>query len=207
MYDNLSKKIMKLLDLDREISNAEQKYVVDWKERLEMKDEIILEAVRRAKSFKGIKVNFPYINAILSNWYSKDVKNFSDIIALDEKYRSDKENKNESVSVSEPVTSEEVVNSVIREKVLKERYLRNKITIFVTASEYAAKLSDMGFVPGIDAEKFYSAGETALELLFKEDYDTDEPEEWERIIRDTALTTDQKVDKLVEIARVKFLND
>lgn len=200
MYDNLCKKIMRLLKQDRDISKVEQKYVVDWKEQLDMKDEIILEAVKRAVDYKGIKASFPYINAILNNWYSKEVKNFSDIIALDEKFRKKKDEKMDA-SADDSEKQEIEVTKEIRKKIISSKNLEDKIRTFVIASEYAAKLSEMGFAPGMKAERFYYAGEAALELIFREDYDSDTPEEWEDIVRDNTLTSDQKVNRLVSLLK------
>jgi DnaD and phage-associated domain len=96
MYDNLSKKIVKMMKLDRGLSKAEQRYIVEWKETYDMKDDIVLEAVKRAVAYKGERVSFAYINAIIESWSSKGVKNFSDIIAIDDVFRKKKENKKDN---------------------------------------------------------------------------------------------------------------
>lgn len=90
MYDNLCKRISKLMNLNRELSKAEQRFVVDWKEKLNMKDDIVLEAVKRTVSFKKERASFSYANAILENWHKKNVKTFTDISNLDEAYRKNK---------------------------------------------------------------------------------------------------------------------
>lgn len=97
MYDYLCKRIIKAMNINRELSKAEYQYIVDWKEKLCMKDEIVLEAVKRTVNLKKERANFSYVNAILENWYKNNVKTFTDILSLDEAYRKNKYSDNSAL--------------------------------------------------------------------------------------------------------------
>ena len=92
---------MKLMNLDRELSNSEQKYVVEWKDKFDMKDEIIIEAVKRSVAYKGERVSLAYTNAIIESWAEKGVKSFSDILALDDAFRKKKEKSDQKSDQSD----------------------------------------------------------------------------------------------------------
>lgn len=108
MYDYLCKRIVKTMNINRELSKTEQRYVVDWKEKLNMKDDIILEAVKRTVSFKKERSSFSYVNAILENWAKNNVRNFTDITNLDDAYRKNKSSAATSVKDVKTETSEDV---------------------------------------------------------------------------------------------------
>ena len=90
MYDNLKERIVKAMYLHRPLSIKEQQFVAKWKEELKLKDEIIIEAVKRGRKIKGESVSFYYINGILENWASKGVKSEGDILVLDKEFREGK---------------------------------------------------------------------------------------------------------------------
>ncbi len=90
MYEQLTKKIMKLMNIKRPVSHEEAKFIAKWKEEYKFKDEIILEAVRRGINFKGQEVSFYYINGILQTWKKRGVSSNLDILALDDEFRGKK---------------------------------------------------------------------------------------------------------------------
>lgn len=94
MYDNLTKKILKLMETGRtEAAKTETQYIVKWKEEYGLYDTVILEAVQRGVKAKGNKVGFAYINGILTKWYESGVKNMNDILELDEAFYKKKNKK------------------------------------------------------------------------------------------------------------------
>ncbi len=103
MYDTLTKRIIKEYKDDKktQLNHNEIQYVITWKEKYKMKDDIIIEAVRRA--VKRNKGSFSYINTILENWYKENVTSGSDIMELDKKYQ--KKYKNTDVK-------EKVINNL-----------------------------------------------------------------------------------------------
>lgn len=99
MYDTLTKRLKKVLNIDRELSSQEKERIVFWKESYNFKDDIIVEAGKKA--MKVNKPYFRYIDGILNNWKKNNVSTYSDIIALDIKYTqgNEKKDKNEQIKV------------------------------------------------------------------------------------------------------------
>ncbi len=86
MYEQLTKKIFKLLDIKREnTAPPEAKYIAKWKEEYKFKDDVIVEAARRAVNMN--KKTFMYIDGILSNWNARGVTNYTDILVLDDEFK------------------------------------------------------------------------------------------------------------------------
>lgn len=140
MYDNLCKKIVKLMNLNRCLSKQEQRFVVEWKERLDMKDEIILEAVKRAVNYKKTRASFPYINAVLENWAEKKVGSFTDIMKLDDEYRKKKEGKSSSENKNDAILAGTGVGKnyhSVQLNIAVER-IRDTAKLPTRGSEYAA---------------------------------------------------------------------
>ena len=84
MYDNLQKKISKLINYD--LVTMDIGYIVKWKEEDGFLDAVIIEAVKRGVRSKGKDVKISYIDGILKNWKNQNVKSLTDISELDKKY-------------------------------------------------------------------------------------------------------------------------
>ncbi len=124
MYDNLISKIKKILEIDRPLQRKENQFVASWKEELGMKDDIILEAVKRAK--KKDKGSFYYINGILENWYSQGVSNYSDILKLDEEHEKGKRPEQAPKKKTKDLLSEVIKIKYHTNKIEKLRYIDGK---------------------------------------------------------------------------------
>lgn len=94
MYDNLKERIKKYADLTK-FSTEENSFIARWKENYGMKDDIIIEAVKRTIERKKMLV-FNYADAILRNWSVNNVKSYQDIIKLDKEYQSNPKKKKEA---------------------------------------------------------------------------------------------------------------
>lgn len=94
MYDDLKKRIIRIMELKTpSLNSKEEQYVAMWKDEYKLKDDIIIEGFKRALSIKGQNTTFAYVSAILKNWSDKGVKSYSDILALDEEFRKRKKEK------------------------------------------------------------------------------------------------------------------
>ena len=121
MYDELKKRIIRKMGYDTtELNKSEERYVVTWKEKYKLKDDIIIEAFTRAINKKGKNITFAYIDAILKKWSDKGVKNYSDILALDEEYRK---NKYGEKNVSRKKSTETIKIKYHSNKIEKLRYV------------------------------------------------------------------------------------
>ena len=86
MYEQLTKKIFKLMDIKKEYASPQEaRYIAKWKEEFKFKDDVVIEAVRRAVNMN--KMTFMYVDGILSNWYAREVTNYTDILTLDEEFK------------------------------------------------------------------------------------------------------------------------
>lgn len=86
MYEQLTKKIFKLMGIKRDYAaRAEAGYIAKWKEEYKFKDDVIIEATRRAANMN--KATFMYVDGILTNWHTRGVTNYTDILALDDEFK------------------------------------------------------------------------------------------------------------------------
>ena len=93
MYETLTRKIKKILNRRQELTLNDSKLIASWKEEYKIKDDIILEAVKRARDKKGEGAPLIYVNGILKNWYDNGVENYTDILKLDEEYKKAQKDK------------------------------------------------------------------------------------------------------------------
>lgn len=59
---------------DRNLVTSEKRYVQAWRDEMHLELDLVRLAYERTVELKG-KLNFPYINAILSNWHQKGIAN------------------------------------------------------------------------------------------------------------------------------------
>lgn len=79
---------------------AETTYIDTWYHTYSFDKNIIVEACRRAITTNPQAANFKYVNGILEKWHQQNVKNLSDITALDEQWETEKKKKNASNKTS-----------------------------------------------------------------------------------------------------------
>ena len=93
-YLKLYSGILKSLGISSRFSPApvEKKFIDDWTKKYGFDEGIIIEACNRAITART-DANFPYVNAILTSWHEKGVKNYADIRKLDEQYDAEKKKK------------------------------------------------------------------------------------------------------------------
>lgn len=114
MYETLTKKICKILGINKPLRPDEKMFIATWKEEYKMKDEVVLEAAERAKKKGGKAVSFNYMNGILKNWHSNNATTFSEILKLDAEF------KNKKKQESEESQNEESPNFKMKIKLLSD---------------------------------------------------------------------------------------
>ena len=72
------KRVLKITD--RDLSDAETQYILNWTGSLGMGEPIIKEAYEKTVSYTG-KLSFPYMNKILESWHKEGVRQVEDIPA------------------------------------------------------------------------------------------------------------------------------
>lgn len=72
---------------------TETTYIDTWYHTYSFDKNIIVEACRRAIATNPQSANFKYVNGILEKWHQQNVKNLSDITALDEQWEAEKKKK------------------------------------------------------------------------------------------------------------------
>lgn len=83
-YHALNTAITKELGLSRVLTPTELRYINTWKNDYAFQQDIIIEACQRASADN--KINFRYINGILTNWHENHVRNLDDIKRLDQQH-------------------------------------------------------------------------------------------------------------------------
>lgn len=83
-YNALNTAITKELGLSRVLTPTELRYINTWKNDYAFQQDIIIEACQRASADN--KINFRYINGILTNWHESHVQNLEDIKRLDQQH-------------------------------------------------------------------------------------------------------------------------
>lgn len=81
-YHALNAAISKELGLSRVLTPTELRYINTWKNDYAFQQDIIIEACQRASADN--KINFRYINGILTSWHESNVKCLEDIKKLDQ---------------------------------------------------------------------------------------------------------------------------
>ena len=87
-YHALNNAITKELGLSRVLTPTELKYINTWTNDYSFQQDIIVEACQRASAAN--KINFRYINSILTSWHDNDVQSLADIQKLDQAYSAEK---------------------------------------------------------------------------------------------------------------------
>lgn len=87
-YHALNNAITKELGLSRVLTPTELKYINTWTNDYSFQQDIIVEACQRASAAN--KINFRYINSILTSWHDSDVQSLADIQKLDLAYNAGK---------------------------------------------------------------------------------------------------------------------
>lgn len=95
-YHTLNTAITKELGLSRVLTPTELRYINVWKNDYAFQQDIIIEACQRASAEN--RINFRYINGILSNWHKSHVKNLQDIKQLDEQHAAQKKTADKTTS-------------------------------------------------------------------------------------------------------------
>lgn len=93
----LKKEIAKKLNLSRNLTSYEEEYILKWQETYKYNLDIIEIALK--KSSTKNKINFEYIDTLLSDWYSKELTSVDDI---NNYLNSFKANKEKRIPVSSP---------------------------------------------------------------------------------------------------------
>ncbi len=137
MYDVLTKKISKIMELQRPFNASENRYLAMWKDEYKMKDDIILEAVKRAKKKGGKAASFVYVNGIIKNWHENNVSNYSEILKLDEKFKKEIQKKIE----------EKAQNPQISIKVSEDSKFLYKVTDSSAGIDLFANISEDIYIP------------------------------------------------------------
>lgn len=83
-YHALNAAISKELGLSRVLTPTELRYINTWKNDYAFQQDIIIEACQRASADN--KINFRYINGILTNWHECNVTCLDDIKKLDRQH-------------------------------------------------------------------------------------------------------------------------
>lgn len=87
-YHTLNAAISKELGLSRVLTPTELRYINTWKNDYAFQQDIIIEACQRASADN--KINFRYINGILTNWHESNVTCLNDIKKLDQQHMEKK---------------------------------------------------------------------------------------------------------------------
>lgn len=75
----LLRKYKRLLKItDRDLSDAETQYILNWTGSLGMGEPLIKEAYEKTVAYTG-KLSFPYMNKILESWHKEGVRQVEDI--------------------------------------------------------------------------------------------------------------------------------
>ena len=77
--------------------------VKGWKNDYAFQQDIIIEACQRASADN--KINFRYINGILTSWHESQVKDLEDIRRLDQQHAAQKKNSGRSAGHKTPTLS------------------------------------------------------------------------------------------------------
>lgn len=88
------KTIFNELGFYRPVSKAEERIMDDWLDKYNMDIEVILEACSRSKNTSNPSIS--YINGIIENWHSRNVKTVDDIKILDDEFKRKSETKKTS---------------------------------------------------------------------------------------------------------------
>lgn len=95
-YSGFNRKIMKIFGMNRKPTSKQQEYINTWKEK-NYNIELIEYAYE--KTIESIdKLNFPYINKILENWYENGLLTKSQIDSANIKRNSNPETEKKSYS-------------------------------------------------------------------------------------------------------------
>ena len=96
-YNSIYVTVLKQLGIPRRVPTpAETQYIDTWYNTYSFNKNIIVEACKRAITAKPHSANFSYVNGILENWHKQNVRNLSDIEALDQKWEAEKKKKSTS---------------------------------------------------------------------------------------------------------------
>ncbi len=68
---------------DRRLTSAERAFIISWTETMQMPDELITEAYEKTVERTG-KLQFKYMNSILTAWHQKGIKTVQDINEKDD---------------------------------------------------------------------------------------------------------------------------
>lgn len=102
-YHALNTAITKELGLSRVLTPTELRYINTWKNDYAFQQDIIIEACQRASADN--KINFRYINGILTSWHESQVKDLEDIRRLDQQHAAQKKNSGRSAGHKTPTLS------------------------------------------------------------------------------------------------------
>ncbi|MBO5239214.1 MAG: DnaD domain protein [Lachnospiraceae bacterium] len=83
-YHALNAAISKELGLSRVLTPTELRYINTWKNDYAFQQDVIIEACQRASASN--KINFRYINGILTNWHENHVSTLADIKRLEQQH-------------------------------------------------------------------------------------------------------------------------
>lgn len=79
----LFRKYKRMLKIsDRDLSDTEQTYILNWAGSMNMSEELILAAYEKTVLYTG-KMSFPYMNRILTAWQKEGIKSVADIPVKD----------------------------------------------------------------------------------------------------------------------------
>lgn len=96
-YNSIYVTVLKQLGIPRRVPTpAETQYIDTWYNTYSFNKNIIVEACKRAITAKPHSANFSYVNGILESWHKQNVRNLSDIEALDQKWEAEKKKKSTS---------------------------------------------------------------------------------------------------------------
>ncbi len=97
----IKQKILKALRLNRNFTKYEEQYIDKWVNEYKYDFDIIEEALKRTVSKTNPSIN--YINGILNNWYTKNIKTVEDI-QKESKVTTNRTSKSKSNGVDKIVT-------------------------------------------------------------------------------------------------------
>lgn len=92
-YNSMYTTVLRQLGISRKTpTSIETEYMNTWYQDYAFDKTVVLEACKRAITKNPQSANFAYVNGILESWHKQNVRNLSDIDALDKKWEESKKN-------------------------------------------------------------------------------------------------------------------
>ncbi len=92
-YNSMYTTVLRQLGISRKTpTSIETEYINTWYQDYAFDKTVVLEACKRAITKNPQSANFAYVNGILESWHKQNVRNLSDIDALDKKWEESKKN-------------------------------------------------------------------------------------------------------------------